>query len=255
MVITGTTMETTPATITRLEASPAGASRGGSRAGSRVLAVVALGAALPLAYLGVTRFAAALAEARAAGVVATLENGGQPSPQQLRDAIGLLESAQRWRPARDGRLALGLLHQGMAAVPSLTANVREAEQEAASGEFRAGLALAPLDALTWTRLGWMALRRGQPSEALQMLRFSTLIAAYAPDLLWWRLDLWLRLMPYLEDGDASLLRRQLGFAFDADPNRLAGLASRHQVLFHVRRELATAGYRSSRLDAYFPALP
>ncbi|GAB6041431.1 hypothetical protein JCM17961_21050 [Endothiovibrio diazotrophicus] len=197
-------------------------------------------------------FAAALLEARHAGTVASAQRHQPLSAERLDAAIAGLEHALEWRPTRETHFHLAQLQQARAELAEAGPATRRSALDAAIAHYRAGLALAPLSSIGWSRLAWLLAGEGHTDQALAALRLSTLVGPYAPLQRWWRLELWLRLFRRLEPGDLPMARRQLAQAFDIDPWRLARLASRHGLLFRVRSELARAGVARERLDVLFP---
>ena len=241
-------MDTTRATTTtserrrRRRLNPSGA----------LLALLTLPLAALLLYLGGRHFASALLEARHQETVAAVERGARPPSSRLEAAIGDLRSALEWRESRETHLHLALLQQALSEEPERDEATRRLARERAIAHLRAGLAEAPMAPMAWSRLAALLLADHQPDEALLALRLSTLIAPYAPEQLWWRLSLWLRLQRQLAADDHPMLRRQLLLAFDREPARLSALASRHAALYRVRGALSAAGVAAERLDAHFP---
>lgn len=223
-----------------------------SRIGAWLPAVSVAGVALVLLYLSVPRLAATLWEIRFDDVAAAAERGVDVPPAQLQDAAEGLQQALRWTPSRAVYLKLAMLQQALAKVPGASVAEQHLALESALSSIRAGLAMAPVDPSAWSRLGLVLMRLGRPREALDAIRFSTVIAAQAPAERWWRLELWLLSLRYLEQGDVARLRRQLDLAFAADAGRLARLAKHYHLMPWVREELATAGHAAEQLDPYFP---
>ncbi len=118
---------------------------------------------------------------------------------------------------------------------------------AAIDHLKRALAQAPADPLLWTRLAWARHLHGESEQALEALRFSTLLAAHAPEQMWWRLELWFRLIPQITHDDHSMLRRQLVFALETDSASLVNISRRYQRLVWLVQQLSLAGISSKEL--------
>ena len=241
-------MDTTPATTTKTERR----ARRRTGAGRLLLPLLMLAVAAPLLHFGTGGLLAALLEAPHGNTVEAARRGLEIPPERLIEAIDGLDAALRRHPNRERHVQLALLHQALAKHFDEDSPKRRAALNTAVDHFRAGLALAPLDPLSWTRLGWQLSLDGRHDESLAALRFSTLIGAHDPTQLWWRVELWLRHFRRLDEQDRSRLRRQLQLAFDQDPARLERLAGHYRLSYGVGHQLAEAGVERARLDEHFP---
>ncbi|MGB0712068.1 MAG: hypothetical protein ACPGUC_00775 [Gammaproteobacteria bacterium] len=197
--------------------------------------MLVLAAVIVLLYLGSRHLAAAWHYERAALVLDHLELGHEPGPERLRDALSDLRLALDWQPSRRYHFAMARL---------LVAKARAAEPERgrpvlleAIAQQRAGLALAPVAPLGWTRLGRYLMDADLPGEALDAVRQSTVQAPFAPEQMWWRLELWLLLNAHFKEGDYALFKGQLAYTFNDNPDRLAALADHYRLRPYVRMAL------------------
>lgn len=200
-------------------------------------AVVALLLGVALLGLGVPRLIAAGLSQEARAVLWDLEEGKDPpKPQRLAFAAADLAAAAGWVVEGQGLLDRSLLLLRQA--ESLSAGgerqrlLDDAEAVAASA-----LALAPGQPSAWARLARLRLGRGDGTGAAAALRLSLLSGAVVPALMTWRLELGLRLRPYLDADTRALLDRQIRLTWILQPDHIARLATRPAEAAQVRHAL------------------
>ncbi len=111
--------------------------------------------------------------------------------------------------------------------------------EESVSSLRHGLALAPANSFAWARLAYVELARGGPSTAVtEALKMSMLTAPYEPRLLYSRLDLSLLVWRQFDDEGRTLVARQIRYAWEMSPPRLARLAQKRNASRIVADALA-----------------
>lgn len=213
--------------------------------------------AATLISLGARGFLAALPGARHSETIHLAEQGKTVPVDYLRDALADLRVGLEREPTRARHRDIATLEFALArALADRAPSDRDAARAArrrAIDALRAGLLRAPIEPAMWTQLGWYLSFDDQPDAALHALRRATLLAAYAPEHHWWRMELWLRLHPFLRGDDIPVLRRQFAILFNEDAARLARLADGYALTATVRAHLeVTAGIDASELARHFP---
>lgn len=233
--------------------------------GAFVIGLLGLGVPQLVAALHAERASEAVGQARQA---ATAKNGQKIRAKdrnlppltdaRIGSAIAELNEAISWHDRREYHFGIAALESARAwaayrATPVDAQAAYQAWLRAAKSQ-RRGLARAPLDPGGWTRLAWYLEWNSKPDEAIAALRKGTLVAPYAPELHWWRFELWLRLHSAFSGAeDFAMFRRQLEISYQRDPATLARLAQTYALKAYTRQLLAELpSVRVDELNRHFP---
>ena len=233
MAITAIITERTVVITTPVE-KPSRSSRQGSGKAPIVIALLLAGALL---YIGIPHLLAAWFSERAAATVTWTKQGKATTEQTLLQAVAFLQTALQWQKSRRYHFDIASLHYARSKKYEPDSAEARAVRNLAVAHQQKGLRLAPVEPTGWTQLGWYLFENNRTYEALAAVRQSTRLAAYAPEHMWWRLELWLILRSEFESGDWSLFRRQLSFAMEQNPRGLAGMAKHYGLRPYVRQLL------------------
>lgn len=212
-----------------------------------VLALAAL-----LLWLAIPRFIAALYAVPCHEIIDAVERNRHPPLASLRACLPDQQARLRWDGSRTAPAELGLLHDAISRHPELDGSARREHLRQAEKMTALAVSRAPLDTGLWTRLAWLRRALGLPPyKILPALRQATLSASYEPSLTFHRLRLWMALAATgmaFEQDDQRLVARQIRFAVELDPDRLAALADAVGAPPWVTRHIELANADASDRD-------
>ncbi|MGB0720816.1 MAG: hypothetical protein ACPGU7_00340 [Gammaproteobacteria bacterium] len=192
-------------------------------------AAIALALAVILLPLAVPRLIAELHYARVHAVIEAVNQGRRLSRSQLLEVVHEQESALRFDPSERTHVRISRLYSALAWVRDLEPDERRAYRLRAMDHLNEALIRSPSDPDIWLRLAWLSLRVGDSDERiLSYLRQATVLAPGAPDHVFPRLRLFIRMYDGGRGDSAlfgSMFAAQLALAHRADSRRLRALMS------------------------------
>lgn len=196
-------------------------------------AVVAFAAGCLLLAFGAPRLVAAVLTLDARTVIwdvyagdgTATGTGAEVGESRLIGAADDIAKAGRW--VTDGELegdrSLLLLRAAQSAVNDGERDARLAESLAVA---QAALAAAPGQPGVWLRVSHLQEQRANPAAAAAALRMSLLSGSFVPEIMAFRIELGMRLLPVADRDTADLMRRQIRLMWLVDPDFVAKLAAR-----------------------------
>jgi hypothetical protein len=165
-----------------------------------------LGAALILS--GIPRLIAALRALPGEEIVNEIRQKRLPAKADILNGADALAAANYWQPSAERESDQGLLLLKAAELASDPAENAVLFQAAESVTAHA-LAIGPQQPSAWLRLAYLRERRGDFVNAALALRESMLSGAYIPVLMQSRLEMALRLAPFMNKENLELVKRQV----------------------------------------------
>lgn len=190
--------------------------------------------------LGLPRLIASVMTLDARAVLGSVRSGEAVTPGELAAAATDIADAARW--SRDGELESGRGFLLMVLADRVPPGAEQDRLYADAETAIAGaLAVAPGQPTPWMHLAWLRERRGDAAGAGAALRLSMLSGAVVPELMTFRLELGLRLLPAMDTETIGLVNRQIRLTWVIAPEFVAALSSRPGLGDLVRNALDGIG--------------
>lgn len=226
--ITGVTVNTTP--------TESGKNRDHNRGHRGLAALIAGLLGCGLLALGVPRLAAGLLTANGQDILWEIAAGRKPDREKMAAAIESRAAAHRWEPVaeREGERGTLLIRLAETLPPGAE---RQRILDEATAALESGLALGPVQPLSWASLAALRAEAGDRPGAVAALRLSLLAGVFDPDLMLWRINLGLSLLPAMEPETEALLAGQIRKIWVLAPDKVAQMSGDPASGPFVRRAL------------------